>query len=477
MTPLHNLRGTFCPHPHPHPSVSTSRTSNETAQPSAGNACEQAHPDDAADNCDTAPHETPSQWIELNNERRPHEDRWRRSLTSVDVPGRPAAGRMVLDLDERLRTLTRIWRDTARRNSFSKSCSSAHAAPDAASPLRYKPPSAVFGKVLAQMTPLIGAAAAHGSAHETEKLVPIAQRIDEIDEWIEARGPDHSPPDLLEQRNTIVAALVDHDVYFDESVPEILPQRVRRQLTRDHNGPGESGFFGAAYSDTLIDKVYVANRGTEAGIAGRACVDWQHNLRQSLGLRSSQYTDAIDWAQLMAWRYPASKLVFTGHSLGGGLASAQTSVIPLSRGVTFATAGLHNSTIARYSAAPATTRIKAYHVDGEVLSVVQEIVKGIESAVSHFPVVGRAMAWFTRMTIPHPVGERIGVRWGGPPLIGETLHQGDRAMPAPSPKKGISGAIEKHSMLRMIYSLFDNLSDLSQRTRLGSGTAIAPTSP
>ncbi|WP_174989919.1 lipase family protein [Pandoraea aquatica] len=372
---------------------------------------------------------------------------------------------------ERVRALTQAWRDATREARASGSRSSSGDEVDAASRPCSCLESVAYDKVFAQMQPLIGDSAAHDSACQTAKLVTVAQRIDELDTLIEAKGRASLPASTIEQRNDITAALVNHDVYFDRSVPQILPTRVRRISVHDDNGPKQSGFFGALYEDKLCERFLAADRGTEMGITGRAFVDWKHNIRQALGLRSKQYEEAINWAKSLARHYPPQQLVFTGHSLGGGLASAQTSVVRHSTAVTFDTAGLHNSTVARHAAVPAWSRVKAYYVEGELLSVIQEMLRSSLSVATRIPLIGHAVSWAARIMIPRPIGTRIALPPAKPPQMAAARHRGRHAShetPAAPKTTGIRGAIARHSMLQMIYSLFDGLPSVARLTRAAS---------
>lgn len=60
----------------------------------------------------------------------------------------------------------------------------------------------------------------------------------------------------------------------------------------------------------------VAFRGTEGSLA-----DWWNNIRQGTGAGSSQYSQAVDLAQ-QVHAATGGNVVFVGHSLGGGLATA-----------------------------------------------------------------------------------------------------------------------------------------------------------
>ncbi len=260
---------------------------------------EQAHHSSAS--------ETSDQWHALTREQRIASARWRRTLRGVQTS--PRIGH---DADphyaheRRSRALTQAWIDATRELCRRSS------------PVRPSDPqqAAAFDSVLEQLTSLVDESEAKASAYQTSRLVAVAQRVDEIDAWIETHGIDAMPRKMLEQRNVVTAALVDHDVYFDQSIPQILPARVQRIDAHDDNGPGGSGFFGAVYADPVSGNILAANRGTEMNIAARAYVDWKQNVLQALGLPSRQYEAAIAWGKTLTQLYPASRLMFTGALVG-----------------------------------------------------------------------------------------------------------------------------------------------------------------
>lgn len=146
----------------------------------------------------------------------------------------------------------------------------------------------------------------------------------------------------------------------------------------------ESGFRAGIYTDGEGHYV-VAFAGTIE------MADWQNNVQQGAGLDSEQYDQAIALAQDAAQAFGDGNIVFTGHSLGGGLASAAALVVEESAAVTFNAAGLHPSTVDGLGLADvdrdsADGRIRRYNVENEVLTGVQEDVPGTSTLL--FDAVG-----------------------------------------------------------------------------------------
>jgi hypothetical protein len=122
-------------------------------------------------------------------------------------------------------------------------------------------------------------------------------------------------------------------------------------------------------------------RGTNNGVTG--VKDWSTNGKQGVGKETAQYTQAMKLAkqtQLLL----GNKVTIVGHSLGGGLASAAVAVTGLP-GNTYNSAGLHPDTAERFgsalSNAEAGQLITSQHVDGEVLTGVQEHGDNIVSTI------------------------------------------------------------------------------------------------
>lgn len=97
--------------------------------------------------------------------------------------------------------------------------------------------------------------------------------------------------------------------------------------------------------------------------------DWKNNLAQAANFESPYYKKAVELGKLLG--ESNANVDITGHSLGGGMASA-ASVASGNAATTFNAAGLHPKTVGRYGGSPQSSPVQAYRVSGEVLTGVQE---------------------------------------------------------------------------------------------------------
>jgi hypothetical protein len=173
-------------------------------------------------------------------------------------------------------------------------------------------------------------------------------------------------------------ALLAADVYRDVASP---PTGYRVAVDADLAKLGLKPSDLTSTQSPFRARVYVKGGGadTEYVVAFRGSTsgaDWASNLRQSVGLSSDHYRRALYIGSKLALAADAD-ISLTGHSLGGGLASA-AAIASGREAATFNSAGLSDATInaARsiHASAGITTidNVSAYYVRGDILSAIQD---------------------------------------------------------------------------------------------------------
>ena len=137
------------------------------------------------------------------------------------------------------------------------------------------------------------------------------------------------------------------------------------------------GFDAAVYQNDQGQYV-VAYRGTDDwGLSPTGDAD--DNALQGLGFESGQYRDAVALAEAAHRVFGDGNVAFTGHSLGGGLASAASLATGVP-GVTFNASGLSDQTLESLGFNPNAVRddaadsgqLRRYIVNGDPLNAAQQ---------------------------------------------------------------------------------------------------------
>lgn len=223
-------------------------------------------------------------------------------------------------------------------------------------------------------TPAVPSPAARTPAHPTPSPSP---------------GPAPRPPHVstpaeqaahrAAERTRLQTAKVDaglaEDVYNDAPKPPAGyhaasgAELTRLGLTPEMLDDGRSDFSAQVYVGPG-DRTVIAFRGSQSK------EDWKNDIQQGVGLKSEYYNRAIDIGQRVARSGVA--VTFTGHSLGGGLASA-AAVASGGRADTFNAAGITSGTLdAARSADRAAggdgkgAQVNAYYDTGDPLSKFQD---------------------------------------------------------------------------------------------------------
>ncbi|MEX0968257.1 MAG: hypothetical protein WD077_13535 [Bacteroidia bacterium] len=138
----------------------------------------------------------------------------------------------------------------------------------------------------------------------------------------------------------------------------------------------KSGFNSAVYEriigrdkkgNNILEYAYVTE-----GTDPLSAADWETNAKQAVGEYTKQYDISTNNARKLDEFIGTGELSFAGHSLGGGLASANALATGRSA-TTFNAAGLSNGTRSLFTLnRPAN--IRAYVVEGEAVSNTQRLL-------------------------------------------------------------------------------------------------------
>jgi hypothetical protein len=189
-------------------------------------------------------------------------------------------------------------------------------------------------------------------------------------------------------------------------------------FTTETFAPSRSDFRAQMYkktSETGETEYVVAFKGTESG------ADWGENFKQGLGANSDYYNRAKKISKKM--QILGHQTSYTGHSLGGGLASAAAANTN-AKGTTFNAAGLHTNTVNHKKS---SAEIDAYYVPGDALSTLQDnregvLAGGLVAATAASPRAGLQLVYNTvkneisgKQTLPRAAGRRIPLPVAMPP--------------------------------------------------------------
>lgn len=183
-------------------------------------------------------------------------------------------------------------------------------------------------------------------------------------------------------------ALLSQDVYNTEGATAIgagswsrvedLPPGISTPLSSD-----ATGFQAAIYTDGN-GRYVLAFAGTDP----KSGSDWLTNAGQGLGFETAQYRDAMALAQEASAEW-GDNLVITGHSLGGGLASAGALATD-NPAVTFNAAGLSDESLRSLGFTPNGARevaadglVRRYNVENDILTGAQQNGMPLPDAVGH----------------------------------------------------------------------------------------------
>lgn len=161
---------------------------------------------------------------------------------------------------------------------------------------------------------------------------------------------------------------------------------------------GDTGYHAELYRNKKTGKYVVAFRGTQS------MKDVAEDGMQGTGISSEYYDKASDLAKKMKAnpRFSAQNTIFTGHSLGGGMAATAggASGFPT---YTYNAAGVHDATLKRNQIyRQDMNHVQAYNSDNDILNAVQDSREGVLKTLGFVgKLVGKTKG------LPRAAGERM----------------------------------------------------------------------
>ena len=149
---------------------------------------------------------------------------------------------------------------------------------------------------------------------------------------------------------------------------------ARLGLRKDELEDSISGLHAKLFYDLAAQRYVLAYRGTTD------LTDWKTNVLQGVGKPTAHYQKAMATAEKVNQCVKArgEELIFTGHSLGGGLAYAASATTDC-YAITFNAAGVRDKTIGEKGEWNPRLRVLAYHVKGEPLTLLQDKTKNLKA--------------------------------------------------------------------------------------------------
>lgn len=270
------------------------------------------------------------------------------------------------------------------------------------------------------------------------KMERFSERKNIIDKGKKSNDPQVAEAaNRLERQNIAVerAKLADHVYKSDKEpapeAPEGWKQLDEKELKELGLEPKDlvdkkTGLKAAIYKSDFEapPKTVIAFAGTED------MADVKVNVAQGVGRETKQYNQGMEITSHLANALGPENLEVTGHSLGGGVAAAGSTVTGV-KATTFNAAGLSPQTAKRLNIDKETQKeraknIDAYNSDNDPLTAIQDSVltPGMNKAVGNRYVISaapkNALSWKNK--IIHPVESAL-IGHGSLKMVHNIEHQ------------------------------------------------------
>jgi hypothetical protein len=211
-------------------------------------------------------------------------------------------------------------------------------------------------------------------------------------------------------------ALIAESVYklgdlADVGIPAASPKQIQKVFgNSDVLFHDDNGFHAKLYCDIRSDQFILGFGGTTFDNIN----DWSTNFSQFFGQQAVQYEQGIELVNKIRGDF-IDKVIVTGHSLGGGIATVAAVTRKL-RGFVFNPPAIHTNISEKLDCLNLTSaenRIKRFVVTGEILDLVNKTVsiqhRQIGTKIQlhgsgEIPIfsgfIGRQL---TKMLIPNPI--------------------------------------------------------------------------
>ena len=218
-----------------------------------------------------------------------------------------------------------------------------------------------------------------------------------LDNPIRLVDPDGKAPTPYE------AAIIASHVYGGKNAPKLVGGwKVSNHKFEDVNlRNSDTGLQSNVYERT--DKETGV---TEYVYASAGTFEWEDvkaDIKQLYNGKSEQYSESVANAEIISQEVGTNELTYVGHSLGGGLASAN-SLKTGDAAITFNAAALSGKTVKNLNLTGNLKTITAYIVNGEFVDFMQGKI-GMEAAGTIISLPAPNKYW-----APDPVGSPINMK-------------------------------------------------------------------
>ncbi|MDR2757453.1 MAG: hypothetical protein LBC20_17300 [Planctomycetaceae bacterium] len=249
------------------------------------------------------------------------------------------------------------------------------------------------------------------------------------DSLVFPNGIDAEYLQFLEYRCALIAESVYKLIDLaDAGMPAASPKQIQEIFgSSDVLFHEDNGFHAKLYCDIRSNQFILGFGGTTFDNIN----DWITNINQFLGQKSEHYIQGIELVNKIRDNY-IDKIIVTGHSLGGGIATV-TAITRKLNSYVFNPPAIHINTLEKLDCLNLTSaenRIKRFVVSGEILDLINKTISIQHRQIgTKIPLYGSGKIsvfsgllgrQFTKILVPNPVVTLISTI--GIPLLQKSVH-------------------------------------------------------